>query len=167
MMELGALARATKADLDAAWSAKVAGAIALDRLLAGRDLDAFVLYSSIAATWGSGRQGAYAAANGALDAIAESRKARGDVALSVSWGPWSGGGMASGDAETRELRAVGLLPLAPSVALDALKRALASKDAVATIAEVDWDSVPSRLQRRPEAAPRRGVRLAEAGAGAG
>ncbi|MEU5547954.1 type I polyketide synthase, partial [Streptomyces sioyaensis] len=41
--------------------AKVAGAVVLDEALRDRELDAFVVFSSIAGVWGSGGQGAYAA----------------------------------------------------------------------------------------------------------
>ncbi|GAB3874948.1 type I polyketide synthase [Dactylosporangium cerinum] len=57
-------------------SAKVAGAAHLDRLLAGVELDLFVVFSSIAGVWGSGGQGAYAAANAFLDALVQQRRAR-------------------------------------------------------------------------------------------
>ncbi|MYR23868.1 KR domain-containing protein, partial [Streptomyces sp. SID6137] len=78
-------------------SAKAAGALHLDALLDGRELDAFVLFSSIAGVWGSGHQAAYAAANALLDGLAERRRARGLPATAVAWGPWAGGGMAEGD----------------------------------------------------------------------
>ncbi|WP_316246574.1 SDR family NAD(P)-dependent oxidoreductase, partial [Streptomyces sp. WAC01526] len=38
--------------------AKVAGAVVLDEALGDRELDAFVVFSSIAGVWGSGGQGA-------------------------------------------------------------------------------------------------------------
>ncbi|WP_338320983.1 ketoreductase domain-containing protein, partial [Streptomyces lonarensis] len=70
------------ADLASLLSAKAGGAAALDELTADRELDAFVLFSSGAGTWGSGGLGAYAAANAYLDALCESRRARGAVATS-------------------------------------------------------------------------------------
>ena len=58
--------------LAAALGAKAAGAAHLDELTAATELDAFVLFSSGAAAWGSGLHGAYAAANAYLDALADS-----------------------------------------------------------------------------------------------
>nr|MBD2818771.1 KR domain-containing protein [Streptomyces parvulus] len=57
--------------------AKTAGAAHLDELLDDDQLDAFVLYSSTAGMWGSGRHAAYVAANAHLNALAEHRRARG------------------------------------------------------------------------------------------
>ncbi|WP_030107428.1 beta-ketoacyl reductase, partial [Actinoalloteichus caeruleus] len=69
----GAITDLDRTALDRALSGKVAGALHLDELL-DDDLDAFVLFSSIAGIWGSARQGAYAAANAALDALARRRR---------------------------------------------------------------------------------------------
>ncbi|WP_229076863.1 SDR family NAD(P)-dependent oxidoreductase, partial [Actinoplanes sp. DH11] len=50
-------------ELEEVLRAKTAGAVNLDRAFADVDLDAFVVFSSNAGTWGSGGQAAYAAAN--------------------------------------------------------------------------------------------------------
>ena len=91
------VADATVAELAALMAAKAAGAAHLDELTRDLDLDAFVLFSSISATWGSGLQPGYAAANAFLDALAEQRRGRGQAATSVAWGLWGGGGMGAGD----------------------------------------------------------------------
>ncbi|MFI2214646.1 type I polyketide synthase [Streptomyces sp. NPDC020141] len=120
-------------------AAKTAGAIHLDALFGTPDsLDAFVLFSSIAGVWGSGGQGAYAAANAFLDTLAERRRARGLTATAVAWGPWADGGMAAeGDAE-EQLRRRGLPPMDPAANLLALERAIGGPDAALTVADVDW-----------------------------
>src|SRR5262249_9218612 len=60
-------------------AAKARGAEHLHDLTveAGAELDAFVLFSSVAAVWGAGGQGAYAAANTFVDGLAEQRRAMG------------------------------------------------------------------------------------------
>ncbi|WP_394620320.1 type I polyketide synthase [Lentzea sp. JNUCC 0626] len=115
---------------------KVSGARNLDELVG--DVDAFVLFSSIAGVWGSGGQSAYAAANAHLDALAESRRARGLTALAVAWGPWADGGMAvEGDA-AEQLRLRGVVTMDSAAAMTALRQAIRSGDTTITVADVDW-----------------------------
>ncbi|HWO61313.1 MAG TPA: SDR family NAD(P)-dependent oxidoreductase [Umezawaea sp.] len=122
----------------AALRAKVDGARHLDDLLGDRDLDAFVLFSSISGVWGGGGQGAYSAGNAFLDALAADRRTRGLRGTAVAWGPWGGAGMvADGDDEER-LRARGLSVLAPDLALQALQRALDDDVTAVVVADVDW-----------------------------
>ncbi|MFD5680953.1 type I polyketide synthase [Streptomyces bacillaris] len=119
-------------------AAKTRGAAHLDSLFDGRPLDAFVLFSSISGTWGSGGQGAYAAANAYLDGLAAARRGRGLTATSVAWGPWAGAGMAAG-AVGEGLRRHGLVPMAPEAALSALGLALALDEGETVVAELDWN----------------------------
>ncbi|MFB7666047.1 type I polyketide synthase [Kitasatospora sp. NPDC056138] len=145
-----ALADSAAADLAAVIEAKVAGAVHLDTLLAGTELDAFVTFSSIAGIWGSGGQSAYAAANAFLDALAESRRARGLAGTSVAWGPWAEAGMAAGAAAEEHLRRSGLTVMAPASALIGLQRALDSGESTSVVADVDWARfAPSFTATRP------------------
>ncbi|RBM22004.1 polyketide synthase [Streptomyces sp. PT12] len=142
------LAESDTAALAGIIAAKVLGAAHLHELLGERELDAFVLFSSIAGVWGSGGQGAYAAANAYLDALAEQRRARGLSATSIAWGPWAEGGMA--DAGAHELRRRGLPALDPHLAVIALGRALDRGDTTVTVADVDWDLfAPAYTAARP------------------
>ncbi|MEV4742845.1 type I polyketide synthase, partial [Streptomyces sp. NPDC049555] len=133
------LAATTPAEAAATMSAKLLGAAHLDAVLGERDLDFFVLFSSIAGVWGSAGQSAYGAANAYLDALAEHRRARGLAATSLAWGPWAEAGMATHEAVADRLRAGGLRFLAPGSALAELRRAVVQQDVTVTVADVDWE----------------------------
>ncbi|MDJ0460163.1 type I polyketide synthase [Streptomyces sp. H27-C3] len=138
------------ADLSAVVAAKVAGATHLDELLDDRQLDAFVLFSSVAAAWGSGSQAAYSAANAYLDALAEHRRARGLAATAVAWGPWADGGMAGDGEAEAHLRRRGLPAMSPDTAIAALQRALDHDETAVVVADVNWDRfAPAFTVARP------------------
>ncbi|MEV6646532.1 type I polyketide synthase [Amycolatopsis sp. NPDC051371] len=117
--------------------AKVLGAQHLDDVLGDRELDAFVLFSSISGVWGVADHAAYAASNAYLDALALRRRALGRTALSVAWGPWAGGGMI---AETLHdvLARRGVPVIEPEPALAGLGQALDHDEAFVALAEIDW-----------------------------
>ncbi|MFD8935720.1 type I polyketide synthase [Streptomyces sp. NPDC059578] len=120
--------------------AKVTGADNLDAVFTEQAPDAFVLFSSISAIWGSGEHGAYAAANAYLDGLAEQRRSRGLPATSVVWGIWDpadGGGMAENLAE-EQLRSRGVPFMSPAVALTAFQGVLDHDETVTAVAAVDW-----------------------------
>ncbi len=146
----------SREELDAVLDAKARGAALLDAYFTESasgptessaeraDLDAFVLFSSSAGVWGSAGQGAYAAANAHLDALAEHRRARGLAATSIAWGAWGGGGMADGEAG--ELMAKrGLPPMDPDLAVLALQRAAAGTEPCVAVADVAWDRFTPRF----------------------
>ncbi|MFF4716519.1 SDR family NAD(P)-dependent oxidoreductase [Streptomyces eurythermus] len=119
------------------YGGKVVGARHLDELTRGRDLDAFVLYTSGAGVWGSGGQTAYGAANAALDALAERRRADGLPATAIAWGLWAGGGMGEGDGE-EFLSERGLRAMSPESAVESLGVALERGDTCVAVTDVDW-----------------------------
>ena len=97
--------------------AKVDGTKVLDELTRDLPVDLFVVFSSIAATWGSGSQGAYAAGNAFLDAWVQHRHDRGLPGTSMAWGPWAGAGMAVQGETEQALRRRGLLLMDPVLAM--------------------------------------------------
>ncbi|MEV4148836.1 type I polyketide synthase [Amycolatopsis sp. NPDC049691] len=117
--------------------AKVLGARHLDDLLGDRELDAFVLFSSISGVWGVADHAAYAASNAYLDAFALRRRALGRTALSVAWGPWAGGGMIA-ESLHDVLARRGVPVIEPEPALAGLGQALDHDEAFVALAEIDW-----------------------------
>ena len=149
-------------------SGKTSGAQHLDDLLAGTELDAFIVFSSIAAAWGSGYGGAYAVANAGLDALVQQRRHRGQAGTSLAWGPWAGAGLATVGSTEDDLRRRGLLALDPGLAVDLLRRAVGSGPASTIVADVEWDTFAATFsagRRRPliEDLPELRDRTVEAG----
>jgi myxalamid-type polyketide synthase MxaC len=105
---------------------KIQAAWHLHRLTERLDLDYFVLFSSAAAVMGGPGQGAYAAANAALDGLAHYRRARGLAATSLNWGAWREGGLAEGEKrDAGRWQAWGIRALDPAEGLRYLETALA------------------------------------------
>ncbi|MBP8539543.1 beta-ketoacyl reductase, partial [Streptomyces sp. MK37H] len=160
----------TAEDVARITSGKVAGAVHLDEVLGDTPLDAFVVFSSNAAVWGSGGQGAYAAGNAFLDLFAEARRARGRTATSVAWGAWGGGGMMALDGATEYMERRGVLEMAPELAISAMVQAVEHDETFVAVADVEWERLvlgftaarPSPLLAElPEV--RRALREAEGG----
>jgi len=130
------LAELTHAEFAGATRAKIDGAANLDRLLGDSPLDAFVLFSSGAAVWGTSGQPAYGCANAYVDALAQRRRARGATATSIAWGSW-GGGMV-GEAASASLSRLGLSAMDPDLAVEVLGQALAHDESHLVVTDIDW-----------------------------
>ncbi|MER6962002.1 type I polyketide synthase, partial [Streptomyces sp. NPDC000618] len=137
--QAGMLVDTDLAESDRLSAGKVVGAQVLDTVLGDRPLDAFVLFSSIAGLWGSGRQGVYASANAYLDALAEHRRSRGLTATSIAWGPWAGSGMADDERAREALAGRGLRMIDPRSAVAAMDRALELDETTVVAADIDWE----------------------------
>jgi amino acid adenylation domain-containing protein len=132
------IAELSDARLAEVLSPKRDGARVLAELAKDWALDAFVCFSSCSGVWGHGGQAAYAAANACLDAWAPAARARGIPALAVSWGRWGGAGMGNHEHVHAHLARRGFRAMAPERALSALEQVLASGEAHAVIADIDW-----------------------------
>ncbi|WP_333758177.1 SDR family NAD(P)-dependent oxidoreductase, partial [Streptomyces sp. ISBFB 2968] len=119
------LADVLRPKVDAAWN--------LHELTKDHDLEAFVLYSSIAGLIGNAGQANYAAGNTFLDALAQHRRALGLPAVSLAWGLWAQASTISGQLDQTDLKRMertGLLPLSSADAMDLFDAAPATGEAV-------------------------------------
>ena len=138
----GTLREQSRSAFETVATPKVAGTVALHHALRGHDLDFFVLFSSAAAVLGAAGQANYAAANAAMTAVARVRRAHGQPATPIAWGPWDGAGMASSDAARRRIDAV--VPFDERTGFAALDAALASECAEPVALRVpSWARVAS------------------------
>ena len=146
VVERRGLAELDEAALERALRAKVGGSRVLDALTSELNLDFFWFFSSVSAIWGGQGLLAYAAANAFEDGLAARRVAAGKPALSLGWGVWADGGMAS-EAELAELARIGLRGLRPEAALERLRQ-LSGHQGVLAVADVDWSRLRPVLEAR-------------------
>ena len=128
--------------LDAAWH--------LHELTAHLELDAFVLFSSVASTLGGPGQGNYAAANSFLDALAAHRRALGLPALAMAWGPWEQAtGMTAqlGQADLSRIASSGILSHSREQGLGLFDLALAGAQPAPVLARLDMGALRGRARR--------------------
>ncbi|WP_443667648.1 SDR family NAD(P)-dependent oxidoreductase [Kibdelosporangium banguiense] len=128
--------------------AKIAGAAHLDELLADTALQAFVMFSSGSAVWGTWGQTGYASANAFLDGLAEQRRARGQVGTSIAWGAWESGLV---DEELSAfMRQIGAPAMPPGKAITAMREIVDRREGNVVIADFDWPRfAPNYTLARP------------------
>ena len=134
------------------WGPKAEGARLLDKLTQGLPLEIFWLFGSVSGFWGSPRSAHYSAANAYLRALAQRRHREGQVAQSVSWGPWRGTAMVEkmGASDAR-LQSVGLRALNPESARVLFDRALSTDEPDLLCVDARWADF---LDSMESAAPR-------------
>jgi NAD(P)-dependent dehydrogenase (short-subunit alcohol dehydrogenase family)/acyl carrier protein len=129
---------------------KLDAAIVLDRIFP--QLDVFVLISSMMAFWAPESMANYAAANAGLDALAVARRARGQHAVSIQWGPWESLGLyrATADGATADLVRDGVSAFTGTEGAQFLAPLVAAKEAVIAVVSINWDTfAAARRGREP------------------
>ena len=140
--------------LDRVLTPKLDGALLLHELTERVDLEAFVLFSSMAGVFGGPGQANYAAGNAFLDALAGYRRSRGLVATSMAWPLWAdvGAGRYLGELDMRRMAgSASLGTLSTAQGLELFDRALANDDAV--VIPVHLDRRVLRAEARSGALP--------------
>ncbi|MER5353636.1 SDR family NAD(P)-dependent oxidoreductase [Kitasatospora sp. NPDC002551] len=154
----------TPEQLDRVLRPKTDAARNLHELTVGRDLAEFVLFSSMAGTFGGAGQANYAAANAYLDALAQHRRSRGLAATSLAWGLWAQASGMTGHLERADLDRIartGVAALETGHALALYDAARAADHPAAVLAHLDLaalrgaDGVPALLRDLVRARPRR------------
>ncbi|MBN9792663.1 polyketide synthase [Pseudonocardia sp. TMWB2A] len=152
VLDDGVVESLTPARLDTVLRAKADAAWHLHELTEGRDLAAFVLFSSGAGTFGSAGQANYAAANGFLDGLARRRAAAGLPALSLAWGFWEQASALTGelgDAGRARLARGGEAGLSNGEGLALLDAGLVAGEAALVATALDLGAV----RRLPDVQP--------------
>ncbi|WP_435056394.1 type I polyketide synthase [Streptomyces venezuelae] len=133
VLDDGIIDSLTPERLDTVLRPKVDAAWNLHELTEGHPLAAFVLFSSVAGSFGAPGQGNYAAANAFLDALAQHRAARGLTARSLAWGLWATeDGMAGAldEADLTRMARAGVTGLTPDEGLALFDTSRTLHDAV-------------------------------------
>jgi acyl carrier protein len=141
-----AFTRQTWADFLTAMGPKVTGTWNLHELSRCRDLDYFVLFSSVAAVIGWPGQANYGAGNAVMDGIARYRRARGLPALSINWGAWGAAGMAQNvrDQLGDPFSAHGLIPHDAREGIDTFVGLVQDGASEALVGHFDWQRFAGR-----------------------
>ncbi|MGC0319294.1 SDR family NAD(P)-dependent oxidoreductase, partial [Kitasatospora acidiphila] len=147
--------------LAAVWEPKARAAWHLHELTRGRDLRAFVLFSSAAGTLGSPGQANYAAANAYLDGLAAYRRALGLPGVSLAWGYWAEASGLTGqmsEADGERLARAGLLPMATDYGLGLFDGGLDTAEPAVVAAGLKVSALGDRPVLRALARARKPVR---------
>jgi acyl transferase domain-containing protein len=141
VLDDGTLQALTPEQLDTVLRPKIEAARHLHELTADLELDAFVLFSSLAGTVGTAGQANYAAANTYLDALALHRQALGLPGTSLAWGLWAdGSGMTTHltGADLARMSRGGIAPIRSEQGLELFDAALATRRPVLVPALLDY-----------------------------
>nr|AXL06383.1 beta-ketoacyl synthase [uncultured bacterium] len=145
VIDAGVIGTLDRERLATVFAPKVTAVTHLDELTRDRDLDAFVVYSSVSAVFMGAGSGSYAAANAFLDGLMANRRAAGLPGLSLAWGLWdqSTGMAANTDEATRARmsRRGGLQIMTQAEGMDLFDAALASDESLLVPAKLDLRGV--------------------------
>ncbi|UQA90878.1 type I polyketide synthase [Streptomyces halobius] len=132
------LAELDDARFAAVLAPKMAGAGILHRLTADRDLDLFLLYSSVTATTGNPTQAPYVAGNAYLEALTRARRHAGLPGTAIAWGPIAETGYVARNNLGPAMTGLGFEPVTPAEIFGTADQLLAADTDVAGVGRYRW-----------------------------
>jgi myxalamid-type polyketide synthase MxaC len=135
-MQFALLTERNDTVMDAMMRSKIGGAEALLSAFGSDQPEFIVMFSSLAVLLGDRGQGAYAAANAALDAWTLVQRRAGTRVSVINWGAWLNTGLAAsrgGELVTDTLKLRGVLPVSRQAATAALGAVIAGNVASAAV----------------------------------
>ena len=147
----GALGNQTWEKFETVLWPKVLGAWHLHRATVDRDLDFFILFSSIVGVMGNPGQANHAAANAFLDQLAGHRRALGLPGQAIAWGAWSGLGEAEEQRERidRQRTVFGGGWFTPRQGLKVFDRLVRQDGTTSVVMAMDWSVFGEAIESRP------------------
>ncbi|AJQ25406.1 SDR family NAD(P)-dependent oxidoreductase [Pelosinus fermentans] len=141
-----------KEELQEVLAPKVNGLVNLDEASKELSLEFFILFSSIAGTFGNAAQADYSTANAFMDGYAKYRnklvgsKQRQGQTLSINWPLWKDGGMhITEEAEKMMMQNSGLNAMRTTTGIEALYQGIASGKAQVVVMEGDIKRLQTAL----------------------
>ena len=130
---------------------KVLGAWHLHQATRTKDLDMFILFSSVTGVVGNSGQSNHAAANAFLDQLAAHRRTLGLPGQAIAWGAWSGIGEAEEQRKRieRQLTYTGAGWLTPRQGMEAFDWLVRQDVTAPTVTMVNWSVIARGLETHP------------------
>ena len=150
VMDDGVLLNQNPERFEKVMAPKVAGSWNLHTLTSERQLDFFMLFSSVTSFLGYPGQSSYLAANAFLEALAYYRRSHGLPGVVVNWGFMEGIGAAARlpKQERDRMERWGISPMDSNAGLEILERCFSPSVAQVGMVPVDWSIYGKQLTNR-------------------